>query len=111
MKISPRIAASVVAGTHHFGHTQQGNSELEMTDAETVMAGTRDLSPVMHGLNSPITDGDRVIPDTKRGAAGFNINDAMRRNGDELANTPLVDNAGGATIFLDAVSGSRSSRP
>jgi tetrathionate reductase subunit A len=102
VKVSPRCSRGVVAGTHHFGHTQQGNSALTITAADTVMSGTRAFSPVMHGLNSPITDGDQVRPDHKRGGSGFNINDAMRRNGDELAGTPLVDSAGGATIFLDS---------
>jgi hypothetical protein len=66
------------------------------------MSGTREFSPVMHGLTSSITSGDRVLADTRRGSRGFNINDAMRRNGEELAGTPLVDNGGGATIFLDS---------
>lgn len=102
VKVSARVSRGVVAGTHHFGHTQQGNSELQITDAGTVMSGTREFSPVMQGLDHSITSGDRVLADKRRGSRGFNINDAMRRNGAELADTPLVDNAGGATIFLDS---------
>lgn len=100
-KLSDRVRPGVIAGTHHFGHTQQGNSELEIKDAATVMSGTRVLSPVMHRLEKPIAMGDRVLPDPKRGSRGFNVNNAMRCN-DALAQTPLVDNAGGATVFLDS---------
>ncbi|MCA1783105.1 MAG: NrfD/PsrC family molybdoenzyme membrane anchor subunit [Dermatophilaceae bacterium] len=102
IKVSPRVSPGVVAGTHHYGHTQQGNSALTITDAVSVMSGTREFSPVMHGLEESITDGNQVLPDRKRGSGGFNINDAMRRNENDLGSTPLVDSAGGATIFLDS---------
>ena len=36
----------------------------------------------------------------RRASRGFDVNDVMRRN-DDLAQTPLVDNAGGATVYLD----------
>jgi hypothetical protein len=56
---------------------------------------------VLHGLWQPIAEGNQVRPDPRRGSRGFSVNSAMRRN-DALAGTPLVDNAGGATIFLDS---------
>lgn len=47
-------------------------------------------------------DGDLVKAGKRRAASGFNVNDAMRRNNDVLNDIPLVDNAGGATVFLDS---------
>jgi tetrathionate reductase subunit A len=101
LKISQRVRPGVVAGTHHFGHTQQGNSPWEINGAEQAVAGGQLVSPVLHGLEQPIIEGNHVRPDPRRGSRGFNINSAMRRN-DELGGTPLVDNAGGATVFLDS---------
>ncbi|MDZ7676514.1 MAG: NrfD/PsrC family molybdoenzyme membrane anchor subunit [Acidimicrobiales bacterium] len=98
--LSERVRPGVIAGTHHFGHTQQGNSDWEIRDAATAVNGGTYVSRVLHGMSSSNAEGDRVKADRRRGAEGFNVNDAMRRN-DELDQTPLVDNAGGATIFLD----------
>jgi anaerobic selenocysteine-containing dehydrogenase len=100
VKLSPRCRRGVIAGTHHFGHTQQGNSPWEIEDAAGVITGGSFVSEVLHGMRQPVTDGRWVRPDKRRGSRGFNVNNAMRRNTD-LAGTPLVDNAGGATVFLD----------
>ncbi|MEX2532365.1 MAG: molybdopterin dinucleotide binding domain-containing protein, partial [Nitriliruptoraceae bacterium] len=102
-KVSPRVSPGVIAGTHHFGHTQQGTSEWTITGgAIDAVAGGRNYDPVLHDMTSSNVDGHRVKADRRRGAAGFNVNDAMRRNNDVLDDIPLVDNAGGATIFLDS---------
>jgi anaerobic selenocysteine-containing dehydrogenase/Ni/Fe-hydrogenase subunit HybB-like protein len=101
VKLSDRVRPGVIAGTHHFGHSQQGNSPWQIDNAVEAVRGGRDVSPVLHGLWQPIADGNHVRPDPRRGSRGFNVNSAMRRN-DALAGTPLVDNAGGATIFLDS---------
>ncbi|MEX0702294.1 MAG: NrfD/PsrC family molybdoenzyme membrane anchor subunit [Planctomycetales bacterium] len=101
LQISQRVRPGVVAGTHHFGHTQQGNSPWEIDGAEEAVAGGRLVSPVLHGLEQPIIEGNHVRPDPRRGSQGFNVNSVMRRN-DELAGMPLVDNVGGATVFLDS---------
>lgn len=102
-KVSQRVRPGVIAGTHHFGHTQQGTSEWTITGgAIDAVAGGRDYHPVLHDMTSSNVDGDTVRADTRRAAAGFNVNDAMRRNGDALDGIPLVDNAGGATVFLDS---------
>jgi hypothetical protein len=100
VKLSPRCRRGVIAGTHHFGHTQQGNSSVEIEDAASAIVGLSEFSEVLHGMHRPVTEGNHTRPDKRRGSRGFNINDAMRRNTD-LAGTPLVDNAGGATVFLD----------
>lgn len=98
---SPRCHRGVIAGTHHFAHTQQGNSPLQIEDAASVMTGGTFVSPVLHGLEEPIASGNTVRADPRRFSRGFSVNDAMRRNDDELAGMPLVDPAGGATVFLD----------
>ncbi|MFN7148662.1 MAG: NrfD/PsrC family molybdoenzyme membrane anchor subunit [Microthrixaceae bacterium] len=98
--LSERVKPGVIAGTHHFGHTQQGTSDWKIRDAATAVNGGSYVSPVLHGMSESPAKGDLVVGDKRRGAEGFNVNDAMRRN-DELDQTPLVDNAGGATIFLD----------
>ncbi|MDP2604953.1 MAG: NrfD/PsrC family molybdoenzyme membrane anchor subunit [Deltaproteobacteria bacterium] len=100
VKLSPRCRRGVIAGTHHFGHTQQGNSPWEIKDAAGVMTGGSFVSEVLHGMYRPVAEGNQVRPDKRRGSRGFNVNNAMRRNTD-LAGTPLVDNAGGATVYLD----------
>ena len=101
VKVSERVRPGVIAGTHHFGHTQQGNSAWQIDNAVEAITGGRFVSPVLHGLWQPVAQGNQVIPDPRRGSRGFSVNDAMRRN-DALAGTPLVDNAGGATVFLDS---------
>jgi tetrathionate reductase subunit A len=101
-KVSARVRPGVIAATHHFGHTQQGNGELWIEGAAEALVGGTSVSSVLHGLERPVVQGDRVIPDRRRGSKGFNVNEAMRRNADVLADTPLVDNAGGATVFLDS---------
>ena len=101
VKISDRVRPGVIAGTHHFGHTQQGNSPWRIENAVEAVTGGRYVSPVLHGMWQSVVEADQVRPDARRGARGFNINGAMRRN-DDLAGTPLVDNAGGATVFLDS---------
>ena len=100
VKLSPRCRPGVIAGTHHFAHTQQGNSAWQIRAAASAVTGGDFVSEVLHGLSRPVAQSDRVRPDPRRGSRGFSVNDAMRRN-DELAGTPLVDNAGGATVFLD----------
>jgi anaerobic selenocysteine-containing dehydrogenase len=100
VKLSPRCSHGVIAGTHHFGHTQQGNSPWEIINAAAAVTGGSFVSEVLHGMHRPVAEGSRVRPDKRRGSRGFNVNNAMRRN-TELAGTPLVDNAGGATVFLD----------
>ncbi|MDZ7679555.1 MAG: NrfD/PsrC family molybdoenzyme membrane anchor subunit [Acidimicrobiales bacterium] len=97
---SERVRPGVIAGTHHFGHTQQGTTDWQIRDAASAVNGGSYINPVMHGTSTSPARGDKVTGDPRRGSAGFNVNDAMRRN-DELDNTPLVDNAGGATVFLD----------
>lgn len=101
MKISDRVRSGVIAGTHHFGHTQQGNSAWQIANAADAITGGRFVSPVLRGLWQPVAEGHQVRPDPRRGSRGFSVNSAMRRN-DGLAGTPLVDNAGGATVFLDS---------
>jgi anaerobic selenocysteine-containing dehydrogenase len=101
VKISDRVRPGVIAGTHHFGHTQQGNSPWRIENAVEAVTGGRYVSPVLHGMWQSVVEADQVRPDARRGARGFNVNSAMRRN-DDLAGTPLVDNAGGATVFLDS---------
>jgi anaerobic selenocysteine-containing dehydrogenase len=101
VKLSDRVRPGVIAGTHHFGHTQQGNAPWRIDNAVEAVSGGRAVSPVLHGLWQPIAEGNQVRPDPRRGSRGFSVNSAMRRN-DALAGTPLVDNAGGATIFLDS---------
>jgi anaerobic selenocysteine-containing dehydrogenase len=101
VKISERVRPGVIAGTHHFGHTQQGNSAWQIANAADAITGGRFVSPVLHGLWQSVAEGHQVRPDPRRGSRGFSVNDAMRRN-DALAGTPLVDNAGGATVFLDS---------
>ncbi|MCA1791095.1 MAG: molybdopterin-dependent oxidoreductase, partial [Thioalkalivibrio sp.] len=98
---TPRCRRGVIAGTHHFKHTQQGNSRLQIQDAASVMTGGSFVSPILHGMSSPVAEGDTVHPDPRRFSRGFSVNDAMRRNDEELAGMPLVDPAGGATVFLD----------
>jgi tetrathionate reductase subunit A len=98
--LTERVRPGVIAGTHHFAHTQQGNSDWTIRDAATAVNGGTYVSRVLHGMSSSNAKGNRVTADRRRGAEGFNVNDAMRRN-DELDRTPLVDNAGGATVFLD----------
>lgn len=102
-RISPRVRPGVIAGTHHFGHTQQGTSEWTITGgAVDAVAGGRHFHPILHDMTTSNVDGDRVKPDSRRASAGFNVNDAMRRNHDVLDDMPLVDNAGGSTVFLDS---------
>ena len=102
-KISQRVRPGVIAGTHHFGHTQQGTSEWTITGgAIDAVAGGRDFHPILHDMNSSNVDGDTVKADKRRASAGFNVNDAMRRNDDVLDDIPLVDTAGGGTVFLDS---------
>ncbi|MEX2550947.1 MAG: NrfD/PsrC family molybdoenzyme membrane anchor subunit [Nitriliruptoraceae bacterium] len=102
-KISQRVRPGVIAGTHHFGHTQQGTSEWTITGgAIDAVAGGRDFHPILHDMTESNVDGDTVKADKRRASAGFNVNDAMRRNDDVLDDMPLVDNAGGATVFLDS---------
>ena len=100
LAVSHRPRPGVIAGTHHFGHTQQGNTDWHITDAATAVTGGSEVSAVLHGLDRPIARGDRVHADPRRASRGFNVNDIMRRN-DDLAQTPLVDNAGGGTVYLD----------
>jgi tetrathionate reductase subunit A len=102
-KISQRVRPGVIAGTHHYGHTQQGTSEWTITGgAIDAVAGGHAYHPILHDMTASNVDGDTVKADARRASAGFNVNDAMRRNGDELGDMPLVDNAGGATVFLDS---------
>jgi tetrathionate reductase subunit A len=101
LTLSERVRPGVIAGTHHFGHTQQGTSDWTITDAATAVNGGRYMNPVLHGTSESPARGDRVHGDSRRASEGFNVNDAMRRN-DDLDDTPLVDNAGGATVFLDS---------
>ncbi len=102
-KISSRVRPGVIAGTHHFGHTQQGVSEWTITGgAIDAVAGGRSYDPILHDMNKSNVEGDTVKADKRRASAGFNVNDAMRRNGEELGDMPLVDNAGGGTVFLDS---------
>ncbi|MEX2528576.1 MAG: NrfD/PsrC family molybdoenzyme membrane anchor subunit [Gemmatimonadota bacterium] len=98
---SPRCRRGVIAGTHHFKHTQQGNSRLQIQDSASVMTGGTFVSPILHGMDRPIAEGNTVHPDPRRFSRGFSVNDAMRRNDEELGGMPLVDPAGGATVFLD----------
>ncbi len=102
-KVSQRVRPGVLAGTHHFGHTQQGVGEWTITGgAIDAVAGGREYSSVLHNMTSSNVDGDQVHGDARRAKAGFNVNDAMRRNDDVLDDMPLVDNAGGGTVFLDS---------
>ncbi|TVR19898.1 MAG: hypothetical protein EA387_12620, partial [Nitriliruptor sp.] len=102
-KVSARVRPGVLAGTHHFGHTQQGVGEWTITGgAIDAVAGGREYSPVLHNMTASNVDGDQVHGDTRRAKRGFNVNDAMRRNDDVLDDMPLVDNAGGGTVFLDS---------
>ncbi|MEX1091566.1 MAG: molybdopterin dinucleotide binding domain-containing protein, partial [Acidimicrobiia bacterium] len=100
-KVSHRVRPGSIAATHHYGHTQQGNSNWNILGASEAVAGGGFVSPVLHGMNVSNVDGDTVHADPRRGSRGFNVNDAMRRNSDVLDDMPLVDSAGGATIFLD----------
>ncbi|MEX2279142.1 MAG: molybdopterin dinucleotide binding domain-containing protein [Acidimicrobiia bacterium] len=100
-KVSQRVRSGSIAATHHYGHTQQGNSAWTIVGAAEAVTGGRFVSPVLHGMETSNVDGDSVRPDTRRGSGGFNVNQAMRRNDDVLDDMPLVDSAGGATIFLD----------
>ena len=103
VRVSGRVKPGTIAGTHHYGHTQQGVGEWTIAGADEAILGDRVASPVLHGELPQIVDGDRVHGDARRFAGGFNVNDAMRRNGDEvLGDTPLVDNTGGGTVFLDS---------
>jgi tetrathionate reductase subunit A len=103
VKISQRVRPGTLAGTHHFAHTQQGNSDWHIEGAEQAVLGGTSVSPTLHGLTGTIVDGSVVKGDPRRASRGFNVNHAMRRNDDDvLAGTPLVDNAGGATVFLDS---------
>ncbi len=99
-KLSARVRPGVIAGTHHFGHTQQGTSPWRIENAGEAVTGGRFVSRTLHGLDRPIAEGNTVTPDPRRASSGYNVNLAMRRN-DDLAGTPLVDNAGGGTVFLD----------
>ncbi|MEX1037778.1 MAG: NrfD/PsrC family molybdoenzyme membrane anchor subunit [Acidimicrobiia bacterium] len=100
-KVSHRVRSGSIAATHHYGHTQQGNSPLTIIGAGEAVTGGKFVSPVLHGMDVSNVDGNRVNPDKRRGSRGFNVNQAMRRNDDVLDDMPLVDSAGGATIFLD----------
>jgi hypothetical protein len=83
-----RVRTGVIAGTHHFGHTQQGNSTWQIAHVADAITGGRFVSPVLHGLWQQVAEGHQVQPDLRRGSQGFSVNDAMRRN-DALAGTPL----------------------
>ncbi|MGF1618457.1 MAG: molybdopterin dinucleotide binding domain-containing protein [Acidimicrobiia bacterium] len=100
-KVSHRVRQGSIAATHHYGHTQQGNSPWTILGAREAVSGGLYVSPVLHGMETSNVDGYSVRADPRRGSAGFNVNDAMRRNNETLDDMPLVDNAGGATIFLD----------
>jgi len=102
-KVSQRVRPGVIAGTHHFGHTQQGTSEWTITGgAIDAVAGGRNFDSILHDMNESNVDGDLVKADSRRAKSGFNVNDAMRRNDDVLGDMPLVDTAGGGTVFLDS---------
>ena len=100
-RLTSRVRRGSVAGTHHYGHRQQGVSDWRIVGAEDAVLGDRVASAVLHGDHPQIIDGDVVKGDPRRGSSGFMVNDVMRRNDDVLADTPLVDNVGGGTVFLD----------
>ncbi len=100
-RLTSRVRRGSIAGTHHYGHRQQGVSDWRIAGAEDAILGARVASDVLHGDHPQIVDGDLVKGDPRRSSAGFMVNDAMRRNDDVLADTPLVDNVGGGTVFLD----------
>ncbi|MDZ7705624.1 MAG: NrfD/PsrC family molybdoenzyme membrane anchor subunit [Trueperaceae bacterium] len=103
VKVSHRVMPGTLAGTHHFAHTQQGNSDWIIEGAAEAVTGGSFVSRTLHGMSEPVVEGNRVRGDKRRASKGFNVNRAMRRNdANVLAGTPLVDNAGGATVFLDS---------
>lgn len=100
-KLTSRVRRGSIAGTHHYGHLQQGVSDWRIRGAEQALLAPEVASRVLHGDHPRFIEGDVVHGDPRRASAGFMVNDAMRRNDDVLADTPLVDNVGGGTVFLD----------
>lgn len=91
------------AGTHHFGHTQQGTGEWTITGGGIDgVAGGRTDDKILHDMSESDVGGDLVKADWRRAKSGFNVNDALPGNDDVLGDMPLVDNAGGGMVFLDS---------
>lgn len=101
-RVTSRVRRGSIAGTHHYGHRQQGVSDWQIEGADEAVLGARVQSPVLHGVMGTVVEGDTVKGDPRRGSQGVMINDVMRRNDGVLADTPLVDHVGGGTVFLDS---------
>ncbi|MDZ7733168.1 MAG: molybdopterin dinucleotide binding domain-containing protein [Acidimicrobiia bacterium] len=101
-RCSERVRPGVIAGTHHFGHTQQGTSRLgdRRRRDRSERWSLHQPGPARHvGVAAPAATGSPAT--SGRAPEGFNV---QRRHAPQRRprRHPLVDNAGGATVFLDS---------
>jgi tetrathionate reductase subunit A len=94
LRVTNLLRPGVVSISYHYGHWAHGAGTAEVEQAENVV-GVYTATPRAHLETSPETyiQGDRVMPDAKRGA-GIWVNKVMRV--DDTTNSPLVDPIAGS---------------